>query len=117
MYRVWREHCLYGALAVMGRPALLTGAGEAGMNAMHQLSRSADWRLAGELDDSPSKHGREMTGLRIVGAINELEHWARELKAKHAIGIFRRARAHPWSMPQGRRACSDRACAGRDHAT
>jgi FlaA1/EpsC-like NDP-sugar epimerase len=85
MYRAWREHHLYGALAAAGRPALLIGAGEAGMNVMRQLCRSADWRLVGVLDDNPSKHGREMMGLRILGPINELEHWARELKAQHAI--------------------------------
>jgi FlaA1/EpsC-like NDP-sugar epimerase len=85
MYRVWREHRLYGALAAEGRPALLIGAGEAGINVMRQLGRSPDWRLVAVLDDNSVKHGREMMGLRIVGPINELEHWARELKAQHAI--------------------------------
>jgi FlaA1/EpsC-like NDP-sugar epimerase len=85
MYRAWREHRQYGALAVAGRPALLIGAGEAGVNVMRQLGRSPDWRLVGVLDDNSTKHGREMMGLRILGPISELEHWARELKAQHAI--------------------------------
>ncbi|MEC5385614.1 nucleoside-diphosphate sugar epimerase/dehydratase [Uliginosibacterium sp. H3] len=85
MYRAWREYYLYGALAAAGRPALLIGAGEAGVSVMRQLQRSPEWRLVGVLDDNPGKHGREMMGLRIHGSIDELEHWARELKAQHAI--------------------------------
>ncbi|MDB5813324.1 MAG: polysaccharide biosynthesis protein CapD [Rhodocyclales bacterium] len=85
MYRAWREHRLYGALAAAGRPALLIGAGEAGVNVMRQLRRAGEWRLVGILDDNPSKHGREMMGLRVHGCVDELEHWARELKAQHAI--------------------------------
>ncbi|HEX5125115.1 MAG TPA: nucleoside-diphosphate sugar epimerase/dehydratase [Rhodocyclaceae bacterium] len=85
MYRAWREHHLYGALVAAGRPALLIGAGEVGVNVMRQLSHSAEWRLVGVLDDNPTKHGREMMGLRIHGGIDELQHWAHELKAQHAI--------------------------------
>ncbi|MDB5799598.1 MAG: polysaccharide biosynthesis protein CapD [Rhodocyclales bacterium] len=85
MYRAWREHHLYGALAAAGRPALLIGAGEAGVTVMRQLRRTGEWRLVGILDDNPTKHGREMMGLRVHGRIDELEHWARELKAQHAI--------------------------------
>lgn len=84
-YRAWREHRMYGALASAGKPALLIGAGEAGVNVMRQLQRSAEWRLVGVLDDNVNKHGREMMGLRILGRIDELEHWGRELKAQHAI--------------------------------
>ena len=85
MYRAWREHYLYGALAAAGKPSLLIGAGEAGVNVMRQLSRSAEWRLVGILDDNATKHGREMMGLRVLGAVDELDRWVRELKASHVI--------------------------------
>ncbi|GAA5163725.1 nucleoside-diphosphate sugar epimerase/dehydratase [Viridibacterium curvum] len=85
MYRAWREHRQFGALAAAGKPALLIGGGDAGLNVMRQLRCSPEWRLVGVLDDNASKHGREMMGLRVLGRVDELAAWAAKLQARHAI--------------------------------
>ncbi|MGC3962310.1 MAG: nucleoside-diphosphate sugar epimerase/dehydratase [Rhodocyclaceae bacterium] len=84
-YRVWRERQRYGALMAAGKPVLLIGAGSAGMNVAREMRRSAEWRLVAVLDDNPNKLGRELLGYKVVGGIDELEHWAGVFKARHAI--------------------------------
>lgn len=85
VYRTAKEYRLYGALMAQGKPVLILGAGNAGANLARELSRSSDWRLVGLLDDDPSKHGREVHGHKVLGSINELEHWVSALKTEYAI--------------------------------
>ncbi|MFT4171268.1 MAG: nucleoside-diphosphate sugar epimerase/dehydratase [Rhodocyclaceae bacterium] len=84
-YRVWRERQRYGALMAAGKPVLLLGAGAAGLNVAREMRRSAEWRLVAILDDNPHKHGRELMGYKVVGGLDQLGHWARVFKARHAI--------------------------------
>ena len=85
LYRAWKEHRLYGALRVQGKPVLVLGAGEAASTLLRELSRSSDWQVVGLLDDNPRKHKRTLAGQRVLGPVSELDHWARELRVRHAI--------------------------------
>jgi FlaA1/EpsC-like NDP-sugar epimerase len=85
LYRAWKEHRLYGALQVLGRPVLVLGAGEAAVSLLRELSRSPEWRVVGLLDDNHKKQKRSLAGQQVLGGLDELEHWARELRVQHAI--------------------------------
>ncbi|MDY0011837.1 MAG: nucleoside-diphosphate sugar epimerase/dehydratase [Rhodocyclaceae bacterium] len=84
-FRTWKEHRLYGGLIAQGKPVLVLGAGMAGANLARELARSAQWRVAGFLDDDPAKRGREVQGARVLGSVTDLERWARRMRARHAI--------------------------------
>ncbi len=84
-YRSWQEWRIYGNTNEQGTPVLVLGAGDAAVGLLKELSRSADWRVMGLLDDDPNKRHRLLHGARVMGSIDELPRLARTLKAKHAI--------------------------------
>ena len=84
-YRSWKEWRLYGNTSEQGTPVLVLGAGDAAVGLLKELSRSADWRVMGLLDDDPNKRQRLLHGARVLGSIEELPRLARLLKVKHAI--------------------------------
>lgn len=84
-YRFWKEHMRYGDLFARGQPVLILGAGRAGANLVAELARSPVWRVVGLLDDDPKKIGREISGFKVYGRIEDLSLWATRLKAQNAI--------------------------------
>lgn len=85
LYRMWKEHRLYGSINVGGKPVLVLGAGRTGASLVQALSRSREWRVVGLLDDDPTKQQREVLGRRVLGSLNELPYWAGRLNVHHAI--------------------------------
>lgn len=85
LYRAWKEHRLYGALQLTGRPVLVLGAGDAAADLLRELSRSAQWRVVGLLDDNPAKAGRQINGIRVLGEIDRVCDLAASLEVSHAI--------------------------------
>ncbi|WP_321961153.1 nucleoside-diphosphate sugar epimerase/dehydratase [Paraburkholderia sp. J7] len=85
LYRATKEFYLYGGLVAQGKPVIVVGAGGAGASLARELSRSADWRLVGLLDDDPAKQGREIYGYKVLGPIGEIARWAEALRCEFAI--------------------------------
>ncbi|NLP61675.1 polysaccharide biosynthesis protein [Paraburkholderia sacchari] len=85
LYRATKEFYLYGGLVAQGKPVIVVGAGGAGASLARELSRSAEWRLVGLLDDDPAKKGREIYGYKVLGPISDIEHWAGALRCEFAI--------------------------------
>jgi FlaA1/EpsC-like NDP-sugar epimerase len=85
LYRASKEFRRYGGLVGQGKPVIVLGAGTAGASLARELSRSGEWRLVGLLDDDPAKHGREIYGYKVLGAVADLPRFAEELKTDHAI--------------------------------
>ena len=84
-YRSWKEWRLYGNTNEQGTPVMVLGAGDAAVGLLKELSRSADWRVMGLLDDDPNKRHRLLHGARVLGGIDELPRASRSLKVKHVI--------------------------------
>lgn len=84
-YRMWKEHRLFGALAGLGKPVVVVGAGRAAAMLLRDMQRSPDWRVVGLLDDDPDKWGRELGECRVLGRIDSLAGVAADLKARHVI--------------------------------
>jgi FlaA1/EpsC-like NDP-sugar epimerase len=85
LYRGWKEHRLYGPLQLAGKPVLVLGAGDAASDLLRELTRSAQWRVIGLLDDNPGKLGRQINGVRVLGTVGEVGAIAKALGAEHAI--------------------------------
>lgn len=85
LYRATKEFYLYGGLVAQGKPVIVIGAGGAGASLARELSRSAEWRLVGLLDDDPAKQGREIYGYKVLGPISEVARWAETLRCDFAI--------------------------------
>lgn len=84
-YRLWKEQSLYREIRLHGEPVLVLGAGDAAVSLSKELERSSEWRLVGFLDDDADVRGRELNGVKVLGALDELPQWAQHLEVKQAI--------------------------------
>jgi len=85
MWRIWKEHRLYGGLIAQGKPVVVVGAGSGGLMLVRALERCADWRVVALVDDDGSKHGLELCGRRVAGAVSDLPAVLEDSRAKHVI--------------------------------
>ena len=84
-YRMWKERRLRGVLGSPGKPVLILGAGDAAADLLKNLSRAGDWRVLGLLDDNPAKRGRQIQGVSVLGAIEDLVDLSPKLEVERAI--------------------------------
>lgn len=59
---------------------LIIGAGQAGESLLRDLKRSSVYLPVGILDDNYRKHGLYIHGVRVLGSINEVIKYSKELK-------------------------------------
>ncbi len=85
LYRMFKEHRLYGGLVAQGKPVVVVGAGRAAAMLVRELERSPDWRVVGLVDDDRDKWGREILGRPVFGGIDELPRVIASEKARHVI--------------------------------
>jgi FlaA1/EpsC-like NDP-sugar epimerase len=84
-YRVWKERRLRNVLGSPGIPVVILGAGDAAADLLKNLARAGDWRVLGLLDDDPAKRGRQIQGVNVLGALEELVDLAPRLGLERAI--------------------------------
>jgi len=96
-YRIWKERRLRDVLGSPGTPVLILGAGDAAADLMKNLARGGDWRVLGLLDDDPAKRGRQIQGVSVLGALDEL------VRLVPGMGIERAIIALPSASHQSRR--------------
>ncbi len=83
-YRAWKEH-RFGALATEREPIIILGAGGAAASLVRELAQSREWRVVGLLDDMPTKQGRDLYGVPVLGKIDSLAKHAEKLNVQHAV--------------------------------
>ena len=88
IYRAWKDHHLYALNSSMGKPVLILGAGEVAVNLLNDLARSQEWRVVGLLDNQTNLHFRELKGVRVLGAIDDLPLYAQDSDVEHVIVAF-----------------------------
>ena len=84
-YRMSKERRVSILLPAEREPVLVLGAGEAGASLVAELALSRELRVVGVLDDDRLKRGRQMHGVSILGAFDELPRWRSELSVSKAI--------------------------------
>ncbi|BBO99899.1 polysaccharide biosynthesis protein [Sulfuriferula nivalis] len=83
-YRAWKEH-RFGALATEREPVIILGAGGAAASLVRELAQSREWRVVGLLDDMPTKQGRDLYGVPVLGKLDSLARHAEKLNVQHAV--------------------------------
>ena len=84
-YRVWKEQG-FGAITQADRePVIIIGGDETAVTLLKELARNPQWRAAGVFDDDATKAGRQLQGVRILGAISEVPRHVNRLGVRHAI--------------------------------
>ena len=96
-YRVWKERRLRNLLGSPGRPVVILGAGDAAADLLKNLARAGDWRVLGLLDDNPAKRGRQIQGVNVLGALDDL------VALVPSLGVERAIIAMPSASHQSRR--------------
>ena len=85
LYRLWKEQGLFGEIKLQGNPVLVLGAGEAAIGLSKELTRSREWHLVGFLDDDVDKQGRLLNGIKVLGKLESLPHWAERFGVTQVI--------------------------------
>jgi FlaA1/EpsC-like NDP-sugar epimerase len=97
VYRAIKEHQLYGLRASKGDPVVIVGADQMALSLAKELSKGSNWRVVGMLTNDKSLHGREMSGIKVLGAILDLP------KIQSRFGLSRLIIAEPLLSHQERR--------------
>jgi FlaA1/EpsC-like NDP-sugar epimerase len=65
-------------------PVLLAGAGDAAETFIREMGRTpnAAYRVIGIIDDKPGRIGRDIRGVRVMGALADIDHVVTSLKAR-----------------------------------
>jgi FlaA1/EpsC-like NDP-sugar epimerase len=85
VYKFLKE---YFTLRINGNaadPVLVLGSGVAAMTLSKELAHSTDWRLVGFLDDDLTKLGRTINGIKVLGPLDSLPHWAMKMNVRQVI--------------------------------
>ena len=84
-YRYLHERRLQGLLGAPRKPVIVLGAGVAAEKLITDLGSSQEWKLVALLDDDPGKRGRDIHGIRVLGALRDLPQVVQSTGAQHAI--------------------------------
>ena len=84
-YRAWKERNPNGKSQHDHTPVLIVGDEDAAVRLIKELVNSSQWRVVGVLAQDRSKHGRELHGVKILGAFAEIAAISSMVGAKHAI--------------------------------
>ncbi len=84
-YRAWKEGRLGRLSADGSKRVIVLGAGTAGANLLKSLGRSPEWTFIGLLDDDPARQGRDIDGVKVLGALETLSEVAARLEVEQAI--------------------------------
>ncbi len=84
-YRAWKEGRLGRFSADGSKRVIVLGAGTAGANLLKSLGRSPEWTFIGLLDDDPARQGRDIDGVKVLGALETLSEVAARLEVEQAI--------------------------------
>lgn len=83
-YRSWKERALY-SVRLTAEPMLVIGASDTTVSLLKETMHSRQWRAAGILEDDPAWHGQVLLGVKVLGEISEIGHWAKKLQSSNAI--------------------------------
>jgi FlaA1/EpsC-like NDP-sugar epimerase len=84
-YRAWKEGHLRRLTASGARRVVILGADAAAANLLKNLGRSPEWHFVGVLDDDPRTRGREIQGVKVLGALSRLPEIVEREQAELAV--------------------------------
>ncbi|MFA6920239.1 MAG: nucleoside-diphosphate sugar epimerase/dehydratase [Gallionella sp.] len=85
LYRVWKETGFHRRMKLSSEPVLVLGAGDAAVTLSKDLAKSPVWQLVGFLDDDVNKQNCILNGVKVLGRLNELDHWVERFSIERVI--------------------------------
>ena len=85
IYRMVKEYFLFGHFLAKGESLIVIGSGEAVISLLKDLNKSNEWRVVGLLDNDKTMHGREILGVKVLGAIASLPEIAHRFNLNRVI--------------------------------
>jgi FlaA1/EpsC-like NDP-sugar epimerase len=85
LYRIWKETRFHGRMKLSSEPVLVLGAGDAAVMLSKDLAKNPAWQLVGFLDDDSNKQNCLLNGLKVLGHLNELDHWVERFGIERVI--------------------------------
>ncbi|CAM8358560.1 polysaccharide biosynthesis protein [Candidatus Methylopumilus planktonicus] len=89
IYRAIKEHQLYGLRSFQGEPVVIVGTDQTAISLAKELRLSSDWRVVGIITEDASLHGREISGIKVLGSIFDLS------KVQSRFDLSKLIIAHP----------------------
>jgi len=85
-YRAWKEHGLVALMhAPDSSPTIVLGAGDAAAALLKELAAGREFHVVALLDDDSGKHGAEIRGVKIAGALAGIGDLAERFNVTQAI--------------------------------
>ena len=85
IYRALREYQEYGSPLIKPKNAIIIGTSKEGIDLAKVLSRNPNWHVVGLLGSDISLKGREVSGIKVLGAIELLPKLFKKLNIETAI--------------------------------
>ena len=85
IYRALREYREYGSPLIKPKNAIIIGTSKEGIDLAKVLSRNPNWHVVGLLGSDISLKGREVSGIKVLGAIELLPKLFKKLNIETAI--------------------------------
>jgi FlaA1/EpsC-like NDP-sugar epimerase len=85
LYRIWKETRFHGRMKLSSEPVLVLGAGDAAVMLSKDLAKNPAWQLVGFLDDDSNKQNCLLNGVKVLGHLNELDHWVERFGIERVI--------------------------------
>lgn len=85
LYRMWKETRFQGRMKLSSEPVLVLGAGDAAVALSKDLAKNPSWQLVGFLDDDINKQDCVLNGVKVLGCLDELDHWVAHFGVERVI--------------------------------
>ena len=85
IYRALREYQEYGSPLIKPKNAIIIGTSKEGIDLAKVLSRNPNWHVVGLLGSDISLKGREVSGIKVLGAIELLPKLFKKFNIETAI--------------------------------
>lgn len=85
LYRIGKETGFHGRMKLSSEPVLVLGAGDAAVTLSKDLAKNQTWQLVGFLDDDVNKQNCILNGVKVLGRLDELDHWVERFGIERVI--------------------------------
>ncbi len=84
-YRLWKDRTLNLGAGTEGKGIFIIGAGQTGEMLAREMLREGLYIPVGFMDDNPALHKTEIHGIRVLGAINDIEYYAQKFQPEFIV--------------------------------
>ena len=85
LYRIIKENNLYRVKSKEGKPVVIIGTGQTAITLAKELAQNNAWNVVGFLEEDQSLFGREISGFKVLGGLDNLAEKSKIFGFKNII--------------------------------